>query len=150
MAATSQKGWAFAARGQAEEGMALLRQGVVTRQTTGTSMRVPYFRARLAEILIALGQVQDAATLVEKALLTAEETNERWWEAELYRLKGELLMQQFHASRSTFHVKKSPESKVQSSESQNTDPRPLTSNPHSEAEACFLKAIEISQRQHAK
>ena len=57
-----------------------------------------------------------------------EKTGERFYEAELYRLKGELTLQQF---------------KVKIQRSKVTDPRPLTPDPQGEAEACFLKAIEI-------
>ena len=64
-----------------------------------------------------------------------EKTGERFYEAELYRLKGELTLAQ---------------SKVQSLKSEVTDPRPLIPDPQAEAEACFQKAIEIARRQQAK
>jgi predicted ATPase len=64
----------------------------------------------------------DALTIVDK-------TGERYYEAELYRLKGELTLQKLS---------------VLSCQSQ-----PLTPSTQ-EAEACFRKAIEISQRQQAK
>ena len=69
-----------------------------------------------------------------KALAIVEETGERWYEAELYRLKGELLLAQ----------------EVRSQKSTNTDPRLLMPDAQGEAEACFLKAIEIARRQQAK
>src|SRR5262249_26746817 len=58
-------------------------------------------------------------------------------EAELHRLKGELTLQKFQVSGSKFQV---------------TNPQALPPNPHAEAdaEACFLKAIEIARRQSAK
>jgi predicted ATPase len=64
-----------------------------------------------------------------------QKNGERWYEAELYRLKGELTLTQ---------------SKVQRLESSVTNPQSLIPNPHSEAEACFLKAIEIAHRQRAR
>ena len=64
---------------------------------------------------------------------------ERNHEAELYRLKGELTLQQ--ASQG---------SKSKSQKSKITDPRSLTPDPQGEAEACFLNAIEIAQKQQAK
>ena len=84
-----------------------------------------------------------------RALAAVASTGERWWEAEIYRLKGELTLQS-SVQRLGSSVKKSSKLKVQSSKSKNTDPRPLTLDPQSEAEACFLKAIEISQKQQAK
>ena len=59
----------------------------------------------------------------------------------MYRLKGELLLAQ---------EIKSQKSKGKSQKLENTDPRPLTSDPQVEAEACFLKAIEIARKQQAK
>ena len=64
-----------------------------------------------------------------------DETGERFYEAELYRLKGELTLQK---------------SSVISSQLSATDPRPLAPEPQGEAEACFLKAIAIAQKQQAK
>ena len=61
---------------------------------------------------------------------------ERWYEAELYRLKGELTLQKFQVSSSKFQVEDRLESSVQSLAS--------------EAEECFLKAIEIARKQQAK
>ena len=65
-----------------------------------------------------------------------DKTGERLYEAELYRLKGELTLQQFNVQGSKFKVEESPESGVRS--------------PEAEAEACFLKAIEIARKQQAK
>jgi predicted ATPase len=45
---------------------------------------------------------------------------------------------------------KSQKAKGKSQKSENTDPRPLIPNPQVEAEACFLKAIEIARKQQAK
>jgi predicted ATPase len=57
------------------------------------------------------------------------------WEAELYRLKGELTLQQFQVSSSKFQV---------------DNPQSAFRNPQLEAEACFHKAIEIARKQQAK
>jgi len=72
---------------------------------------------------------------VSEALTVADKTEERWYEAELCRLKGELTLAQ---------------SKVQSLKSNVTDSRPLIPDLQGEAEACFLKAIEIARKQQAK
>ncbi len=61
-------------------------------------------------------------------------TGERFYEAELYRLKGELVLQ----------------SGVQCSASETPSPQPLTPSTQAEAEACFLKAIEVARKQQAK
>jgi hypothetical protein len=66
-----------------------------------------------------------------------DRTEERMYEAELYRLKGQLTLQKFQVSGSTFQV---------------TNPQSLVPDPQTEAEAeaCFHKAIEIARRQEAK
>jgi hypothetical protein len=66
-----------------------------------------------------------------------DKTGERFYEAELYRLKGELSLQ-------------SKQVKTGQNKSEDTDPRPLAPDPQSEVEACFLKAIDIARRQQAK
>jgi hypothetical protein len=70
---------------------------------------------------------------------------ERAYEAELYRLKGQLTLQ---SQTSLGQV--SGKSQASQDKSEDTNPQPLTPNPQAEAEACFLKAIEIAQRQQAK
>jgi predicted ATPase len=71
-----------------------------------------------------------------EALATVNQTGERFYEAELYRLKGELTLHQFNVQDSKFQVENSSEFGVRSSES--------------EAEECFKKAIEIARKQQAK
>jgi predicted ATPase len=82
-----------------------------------------------------VGQAAEGLNVVAEALAAADKTGERFWEAELYRLKGQLTLQQCQVSGTTLHV---------------VDPHLLTRDPQGEAEACFLKAIEIAQRQQAK
>ena len=96
--------------------------------------------------------------MLAEALVATRKTGERVYEAELYRLKGQLTLQQFEVSGFTFQVAKSPRSegcpersrRVQGPKSQNTDPRSLTPDPQSEAEACFHKAIDAARKQQAK
>jgi predicted ATPase len=93
----------------------------------------------LAEAYGKAGQAEDGLATLAEALAVVDKNGERFYEAELYRLKGELTLQQA-----------SQKSKGKSQKSKMTDPRPLTPDPHAEAEACFFKAIEIAQRQQAK
>src|SRR5262249_49476157 len=63
-------------------------------QATGQRQALPYLLALLAE---AYGRGGDAAAglrMLAEALAVVDDTEEGWWEAELYRLKGELLLQQ--------------------------------------------------------
>ncbi|HJY84995.1 MAG TPA: hypothetical protein VKK81_28425, partial [Candidatus Binatia bacterium] len=70
-----------------------------------------------------------------EALVVVDKTGERYYEAELYRLKGELTLQQFQVSGPKFQI---------------DNPQSAFRNPQLEAEACFQKAIETARRQQAK
>ena len=58
---------------------------------------MPPFITLLARACEIAGQVEEAVTLSDGALQTVERTGERWLEAELYRHKGQLLLQQGHS-----------------------------------------------------
>jgi adenylate cyclase len=87
-------GWALAEQGQREEGIAQMRQGLAAWQGIGMELLRPYYLALLAEAYSKAGQVEEALTLLAEAQAVVHRTKERWWEAELYRLKGELLLAQ--------------------------------------------------------
>jgi predicted ATPase len=87
-------GWALAAQGQGEEGVKLMRQGVMDMRATGTYAAPPSFLPALAEAYSMLGQVDEALLAVAEALELFEQTGMRWREAETYRIKGTLLLHQ--------------------------------------------------------
>jgi predicted ATPase len=87
-------GWALAEQGQREEGIAQMRHGLAAWQGIGMELLRPYYLALLAEAYGKAGQVEEALTLLAEAQAVVHRTKERWWEAELYRLKGELLLAQ--------------------------------------------------------
>jgi len=87
-------GWALAAQGQAAEGIAEMRQGLAAIRATGAGIGQPQNMGLLAEVLGKAGQVQEGLTMLAEALTAARESGERYYEAELYRLKGELLLMQ--------------------------------------------------------
>ncbi len=126
-------GWARAARGQEETGITLLQKGIAATQVTGENGR-PYFLALLAEAYGKMGKAEEGLAVLADALATAK--GDKWYEAELYRLKGELLLQKFKVPGSKFKVKRGSEFEVHGSEA--------------EAEACFLKAIDTARKQQAK
>jgi predicted ATPase len=89
--ATMLRGWALVEQGQAEEGLAKLHQGLADMQTIGVMVLRPYFLALLSEAYGKAGQVDEGLAALAKALAMVEWSKERHYEAELYRLKGELL-----------------------------------------------------------
>ena len=88
------RGWALAHQGEAQEGLAQLRQGVRAWRATGAEIRLPFDLALLAEVHSIMGQPEAGLTVLTEALALVDTTGERYYEAELYRLKGELLLQQ--------------------------------------------------------
>jgi predicted ATPase/class 3 adenylate cyclase len=119
------QGWALVEQGQVEEGITQIRQGLTTRQAVGLGIFHSYYLALLAEAYGKAGQTEDGLATLAEALTVVDKSGERFYEAELYRLKGELTLAQ---------------SRVQS----------LESSVQKEAEECFWKAIEIARRQQAK
>jgi class 3 adenylate cyclase/predicted ATPase len=130
-------GWALAMQGQEERGIAEIRQGMASWQAIGAEQLWPSFFALLAEAYGKVGQAEEGLTVLAEALVRVNKTGERLSEAELYRLKGELTLQKFQVSSSTFQAP-------------NTQPLAPSTHAEAEAEACFLKAIEIARQQQAK
>lgn len=85
------------------------------------------------------------ANLLARALTTVAKTGERFYEAELYRLRDELLL----------NADRRMQNDEQKTKAAKQGPVPIQTSSFSihrseEAEACFLKAIEIAQKQQAK
>jgi predicted ATPase len=88
------RGWVRAYQGQAQAGIEQMHQGLIAIRATGAEIWRPYFLALLAEAHGIMGEPEAGLTALAEALTLAETTGERWYESELYRLKGELLLQQ--------------------------------------------------------
>ena len=87
------RGWALAMQGVAFEAVAQIRQGWAVYPGVGPKLMQPYFLSVLAEVYGQAGQPEAGLQAVVEALTLVETTEERWWEAELSRLKGTLLLQ---------------------------------------------------------
>ena len=109
-----------------------MKEGIQMRQSRST-----VFLALLAEAYRKVGQVEEGLTVLAEALAFMDKTGERVWEAELYRLKGELTLEKFGVRGSEFGVP-------------NTQHPTPSTQAEAEAEACFHKAIDIARRQSAK
>jgi predicted ATPase len=136
-------GWALAEQGQGAEGITQIRQGLAARQATGAEVNQPYFLALLAEAYGKVGQIEEGLNVVAEALALVEKSGERMWEAELYRLRGELLLRVGEEGREgeTESGREGEVTKITYSPIP-----PFSSSP----EECFHKAIEVAQHQQAK
>jgi predicted ATPase/class 3 adenylate cyclase len=85
-------GWTMAEQGQGAEGLAQMHQGLAAYQATGAKVFRPYYLAFLAEAHGKVGQAEEGLTMLAEALEAVHKTRERIYEAELYRLKGVLLL----------------------------------------------------------
>jgi class 3 adenylate cyclase/predicted ATPase len=92
--ATILQGWSLAMQGEGEEGIRLLQQGLSDWQMMAGGLSRPYFLALLAEAYRSIGRPEDGLATLAEAQRVADETGESWYEAERYRLKGELLLAQ--------------------------------------------------------
>jgi predicted ATPase len=86
-------GWGLAVQGQGDAGIAQMRQGLLNSQNAGTQLGQAPVLAQLAEAYWRTGQTAAGLQALTEALAVMETTSERWWAAETYRLKGELLLQ---------------------------------------------------------
>ena len=81
-------------QGQGEEGLAQARQGIAAWRATGAAFFVPYFYTLLADVSAHLGHTEDGLQALAEAHTLVEQHEERYWEAEVCRLRGILLLRQ--------------------------------------------------------
>jgi predicted ATPase len=93
------RGWAVAKKGPAEEGIALIEQGLAAYRATGAQIGWSYQLCLLAEALIMADRLDDALRALVEAHAEANRHNEHNWDAEVQRLKGELLLRQDASNR---------------------------------------------------
>jgi DNA-binding winged helix-turn-helix (wHTH) protein/predicted ATPase len=112
--------WAAVAQGNAEEGVARFRRELAVYERTAARVWRPCFLGLFAEALARAERLDEAIAAVEEGLTLARKTGELYFDAELHRIKGELLLV-----------------------------RP-TDDAGTEAEACFREALAIARRQEAR
>jgi len=131
-------GWALARQGSTEEGLAQIEQGLALyRENVGEHI-TPYLFALLAETQSDMGRSQDAAQSLSDALAIAEKNGEHFYDAELYRLYGELSLRSGEAETG------------RSGDGKPLSDSPIPRFPVSSPEKAFQKALDIAPRQQAK
>jgi len=78
--------------GSIEKTISRMRWGLAAKRATGAEIKVPYYFGLLAEAHRRANRIADGMSLLDEALELVERTDERWYEAELYRLMGEMLI----------------------------------------------------------
>jgi DNA-binding winged helix-turn-helix (wHTH) protein/predicted ATPase len=121
--ATCLSGWVAGARadvGDEADGIALMERGLDAWRGAGTRILEPYLLALLSETCLRAGRIDAASERLAEARDRVEKTGERWWEAELHRLEGEILLT-----------------------------AACDGDERDRAEACFRRALEVAGRQGA-
>ena len=121
------RGWAIAVQEHSPESLIQIRQGLNMFRSTGAEAQRPYFLTLLADASGLLGQPEDGLAALEEALSLVEQTGERYYEAEVHRQQGELLLLRAAMSHP-----------AQGSQEQH------------DAETCFQHALDVARRQEAK
>jgi predicted ATPase/class 3 adenylate cyclase len=88
------EGWTLAISGQPAKAVPKMQQGVAAFQATGAATMAPQLFALLAEAHAKVGEMEEAHIVLDQALALVQKHSERYYEAEIHRVKGELLQQQ--------------------------------------------------------
>ncbi|WP_429537320.1 adenylate/guanylate cyclase domain-containing protein [Paraburkholderia youngii] len=118
-------GWARVQPGNLQDGIAQLREGLRAEQSAGGAEQRSYFLATLADCLWRAGDVEGGLRTLEEATAIVNKTGEHFFDAELHRLKGVMLLASVSEA----------ERVIASSD---------------EAQACFLRAIAVARAQGAR
>ena len=85
-------GWTLTEEGEVEKGIIQMRQGIADLRATGAGIWQPCFLALLAEVYGKEGQVQKGLAVLDEAMTIMNKNSENFYEAELHRLKGHMLL----------------------------------------------------------
>jgi predicted ATPase len=114
------RGWSLAAQGEGDGGIAELHAGLQGCLAAGARIDHPYFLALLADACSRAGQVKEGLQALDEALALVQGSRRFFYEAELHRLRGTLLLQTGAADAAA------------------------------QAEACYREAVAVAQRQCAR
>jgi predicted ATPase len=131
---TYMEGWVLVEQGRSKAGVEQMRRGLDAYESLGTEDIRSMMLTQLAEAYGKLGQIEEGLTTLSEALAFVEKTGECFYEAEIHRLQGELLLKE-QALR-----------EVEGMKDERVVPEAYLLN----AETCFQRAVEVARRQQAK
>jgi class 3 adenylate cyclase/predicted ATPase len=138
------RGWTLAEQGALEEGIEQLKQGLAAWRAMGGELALPHFLSILAEACGKGGRADEGLRVLEEAQAIAHKNAERRFEAELLRVRGELLLQQVVGAG----LKPTPTDASMAAEA---DVAVTGQSPRlSEVERCFRQALDVAHHQQAR
>ena len=97
------QGWVLARQGEIELGITQMHQSLVEFQAARARFILPFFLALLAELSEEAGNREQGFILLDEAWAAVNKNDERWYEAEVIRLKGILLLKTQEKARAEAH-----------------------------------------------
>ena len=89
---TALRGWLFALTGKASDAVRAITSGITSLRSTGTTLYEPRHLWYLAMAYAELGQLDDARRCIDDAIEKIERSKEKWCEAEVHRIAGEIAL----------------------------------------------------------
>jgi len=86
------KGWLVGLTGKASDAVQVISSGIAAWRATDATMCVPFYSSSLAMAYAQLGQFENAQRTMREAITSTEKTKERWFEAEVHRIAGEIAL----------------------------------------------------------
>jgi TOMM system kinase/cyclase fusion protein len=86
------RGWALAAQGQRDAGLAQMREGLATWEAMRLDLYRTYQLVQLADVNGKAGQAEEGLRVLGQALAAVHNAEGRFYDAELSRLQGELTL----------------------------------------------------------
>jgi DNA-binding winged helix-turn-helix (wHTH) protein/predicted ATPase len=139
MLGTMDRAWAEAEQGQLETGIQQMREDLSAYAATGARLWRAHFLVLLAAMLGKAGQMEEGLTAIADALVLVTDTGDHYPTAEVYRVKGELLMMQAVG--------------IERWRSNTAEPFRKTrevSSSADEAKRCFVEALRVARQQEAR
>ena len=87
-----QQGCLLALTAKASDAVQTISSGVTAMRSTGTTMWMPFWLSYLARASAEIGQHDDARRCISEAMAAVETAKERWCEAEVNRIAGEIAL----------------------------------------------------------
>jgi predicted ATPase len=93
------KSWALAEPGEADDAVALINEGNAALSAARVEVWLTHNLATLAEACATAGRLDEGLKAIDEALHLSQQSGECFWEAEIYRVRGELLLKQKESNR---------------------------------------------------